>query len=578
MADPKAIQFLEGLYARVDKQVRDIVSSMLPNQTVGAQDDGTVVANQWNILNFQGPGVTVSEESGRRRVNVYVPGAPVAATTTTIVSSTTAKAHSLWTGSANSAPPSNWQTTGFSDASWTAAVSASYGTPVPISGTTPLWSSSTPVALAAMDQPTPLSVSSSGTVGPDIVSGISTTYYPPIPTGGAFTTYTVTATAHVMAGTYGSVMQLTCPVFDASGTMLNSSEPGTNGMTDGQTVSFTVPGPGGLHGGNFSTADHFRIGSSAYGTSYAQGSFDYTITWDGTPPTTGLPGEQCLLRQTFTLPAGSIASATLDINADAHLLGVYINGNFVSGSISGSSSTLHFTLPPGQLVTGGSNLIAVNAQNYTSSPDYAWVAYKLTIGTSAAGTDTRYQLLSEKNQANGYAGLDVGGRVATVRLGTGTADGTTYLRGDQTWAAAASGGGGWTQNAQIHRAAAVSIANTTYTDVTFDTLDFDTDTMWNSGTPTRLTIHTGGVYLCVGLWQWAPNANGERQIIIFQNGANWLAMEQRANQSSFGQSMHVTAVAKLVVSDYVGLRVYQSSGGSLARQDMLPYLSVVRVG
>src|SRR5262252_1239968 len=60
MADPKAIQFLEGLYSRVDKQVRDIVASMLPNQSVGAQEDGTVVANQWNILNFQGPGVSVS--------------------------------------------------------------------------------------------------------------------------------------------------------------------------------------------------------------------------------------------------------------------------------------------------------------------------------------------------------------------------------------------------------------------------------------------------------------------------------------------------------------------------------------
>jgi len=46
---------------------------------------------------------------------------------------------------------------------------------------------------------------------------------------------------------------------------------------------------------------------------------------------------------------------------------------------------------------------------------------------------------ANKNVANGYAGLDAGIRVPTARLGSGTADSTTFLRGDQTYAVPAGG-------------------------------------------------------------------------------------------------------------------------------------------
>jgi hypothetical protein len=59
----------------------------------------------------------------------------------------------------------------------------------------------------------------------------------------------------------------------------------------------------------------------------------------------------------------------------------------------------------------------------------------------AADPHTVYQLESAKNAASGYAGLDANIRVPTVRLGSGAASGTTFLRGDQSWAVPPGGGG-----------------------------------------------------------------------------------------------------------------------------------------
>lgn len=52
------------------------------------------------------------------------------------------------------------------------------------------------------------------------------------------------------------------------------------------------------------------------------------------------------------------------------------------------------------------------------------------------------QNTSAKGAANGYASLDSTTKVPTVQLGGSGADGTKFLRGDQTWAIPSGGGGG----------------------------------------------------------------------------------------------------------------------------------------
>lgn len=60
-----------------------------------------------------------------------------------------------------------------------------------------------------------------------------------------------------------------------------------------------------------------------------------------------------------------------------------------------------------------------------------------TLGTGAtqAAQGSAAELLANKNAVSGYAGLDASTLLATAQHGTGTANGTTFLRGDRTWAA-----------------------------------------------------------------------------------------------------------------------------------------------
>lgn len=139
-----------GFKRTLMSDVQDLVGRMIStiSATIATQKDGASISDQHRVLNFQGAGVTVSDDPTMRRTNVLIGGTALVSTPTQLVISTTAaKKLSLWNGSSNNAPPANWQTVAFNDSGWAAAVVATGGAATTITGASKLWAATTPAGL-----------------------------------------------------------------------------------------------------------------------------------------------------------------------------------------------------------------------------------------------------------------------------------------------------------------------------------------------------------------------------------------------------------------------------------------------
>jgi hypothetical protein len=170
-----------------------------------------------------------------------------------------------------------------------------------------------------------------------------------------------------------------------------------------------------------------------------------------------------------------------------------------------------------------------------------------------------------------------------VGTGSGTYDnlpiGTTgqILTADTTvspykvkWAAPA--GGASFVGCAVYKGSgtAQTINNTTTTIIEFNTELLDTDGFHSTTTNTgRITIPAGkaGKYLVYGRVSYLDNATGVRAARLFKNEDNLADLFSANAGTPYGGTVEATAIASLAEGDYVSVRGFQSSGGSLNTQN-----------
>lgn len=150
-----------------------------------------------------------------------------------------------------------------------------------------------------------------------------------------------------------------------------------------------------------------------------------------------------------------------------------------------------------------------------------------------------------------------------------TAD-TTVSPYKVKWAAAA--GGASFVGCAVYKGTgtAQTINNTTTTIINFSEELLDTDGFHSTTTNTgRITIPAGkaGKYLVYGRVSYLDNATGIRAARLFKNEDNLADLFSANAGTPYGGTVEATAIASLAEGDYVTVRAFQSSGGSLNTQN-----------
>lgn len=118
----------------------------------------------------------------------------------------------------------------------------------------------------------------------------------------------------------------------------------------------------------------------------------------------------------------------------------------------------------------------------------------------------------------------------------------------------------------LRNSADISISSASSTVVTFDTEDFDTDTMHSLVSNTgRITFTTAGRYWVYFEALFNAHATGIRQARLRLNGATQISDVQLPNNgSATGMTVFTGAFIDAVANDYVEALVEQNSGGALS--------------
>lgn len=111
---------------------------------------------------------------------------------------------------------------------------------------------------------------------------------------------------------------------------------------------------------------------------------------------------------------------------------------------------------------------------------------------------------------------------------------------------------------------AVSNGSTAAYSFSAATVQSDTDSFFNAGTPDKITVSIAGTYEIVVRIAFDANITGTRECQISVNGSGVLeSLFQSVAQASGRSTAFLTVIMELSAGDEVKVLPYQTSGGSL---------------
>ena len=255
-----------------------------------------------------------------------------------------------------------------------------------------------------------------------------------------------------------------------------------------------------------------------------------------------------------------------------------ITGITASSPLTGGGTSGAVTL--GILSGTTSNLGAVQLSDSTSSTS-------TTLAATANAVKTTYDLANaavpKSTVTTAGDVIYATGSAAVTRLGIGTAGQVLQVNSGATapeWTTPAAGA--TLVGCSLKRSTNLTVSNSTWTTVTYDQENYDTNTFHSTSTDTsRITIPSGkgGKYQILANITWNTSAVGERYLSLLKNGSE-VFRTFLGVPTSLGQiTSSLATIEALAVSDYIEIRILQTSGGNLtALFDQGAYFTVNYIG
>ena len=122
-----------------------------------------------------------------------------------------------------------------------------------------------------------------------------------------------------------------------------------------------------------------------------------------------------------------------------------------------------------------------------------------------------------------------------------------------------------------------SVPNNALTAITWDSEIKDTNSMFDAGSPTIVTIKTTGFYMIILQTSFAANATGQRRAAIVLSGSTVAPLEQ-TDASAAGITSHNAVIAHdMTLNDTVTFQAFQDSGGARNLSANSTYAMVVQI-